>query len=159
MSQQESVVTLYVNRQAQEVAVEHRDLLLDVLRNTLQLTGTKRSCDSELCGVCTVLVEGKPVSSCSTLAVDCAHKQIQTIESCDDDPIIQTLQASFIKFGALQCGFCTPGMIMSARSLLEKNKTPSVEDVKHYLHGNICRCTGYLKIIDAILDAAEAINK
>lgn len=158
MSNQEAVVTLYVNHQEKMVTVEHRELLLDVLRDKLHLTGTKRSCDSELCGVCTVLVEGKPVSSCSTLAVDCTHKAIQTIESCEDDPIIQTLQNSFIKFGALQCGFCTPGMIMSARSLLAKNKSPSIEDVKHYLHGNICRCTGYLKIIDAIIDAAKEIN-
>ena len=154
----ETAIKLSVNGENREVAVEHRDLLLDVLRDKLGLTGTKRSCDSEVCGVCTVLVDGKPVSSCSTLAIDCTDKQIATIESGSEDPVIQALQRGCIKFGALQCGFCTPGMIMSARSLLEKKPSPTVEDVKHYLHGNICRCTGYLKIIDAIMDAAEQLQ-
>jgi len=156
---QETEISLHLNGREQRTTIEHRDLLIDVLRNNFKLTGTKRSCDAEVCGACTVLVEGRPVSSCSTLAIDCAGLHVQTIESAADDEIMTAVQAAFIKHGALQCGFCTPGMIVAVRALLERRTEPTQEEIRHYLHGNICRCTGYQKIIEAVIDAAQTLNQ
>lgn len=132
------------------LAVEPRALLIDVLRDKLGLKGTKRSCDSQVCGACTVLVDGLPVSSCSTLCVDVHGRGVTTIEGLAQGGQLDRVQQAFIEHGALQCGFCTPGMILAVKSMLELNPNPSEEYIRHYLRGNICRCTGYVKIIEAI---------
>jgi|GEM_PF-654924 len=153
-------ITLLVNGVERSVEVEHRELLIDSLRHSLGMTGTKQSCGGQVCGVCTVLIDDIPVSSCCTLTMDCVDKEIRTIESHTEDEIIQALQKSFIDNGALQCGFCTPGIIMASTALLaEKKGDVSEGDVRHHLHGNICRCTGYRPIISAVLQAAEQIRE
>jgi len=159
ISSRQTAISICVNGEQRQAYIQPRDLLIDVLRDDFGLTGTKRSCDAEVCGACTVLVDGKPVSSCSTLAIDCDEKAVQTIESWPNDEIVQAIQQAFIAHGALQCGFCTPGMIMATRALLGRNVRPSREEIKHYLHGNICRCTGYQKIIDAVEDAACKLSQ
>jgi len=153
----ESNIVLHVNGCARQTRVEHRALLIDVLRNHFGLTGTKRACDAQVCGSCTVLMDDKPTSSCSTLAVDCDGRRIHTIEA--DDAVMRALQAAFVKHGALQCGFCTPGMIVAARALLARHPLPSREDIQHYLHGNICRCTGYQTIVAAVANAAQDLHQ
>jgi len=132
------------------VEVEPRELLIDVLRRKLGLKGTKRSCDSQVCGACTVLVDGLPASSCTTLCADVRGRSVTTIEGLEKDGHLDPVQRAFIEHGALQCGFCTPGMILAVKSMLKLNPNPSEEYIRHYLRGNICRCTGYVKIIEAI---------
>jgi len=129
--------------------------LLDVLREELGLTGTKRGCDYGGCGTCTVLMDGKPVLSCLTLAVDAQDKEITTVEGLARDGKLSPLQQAFIEQGAIQCGFCTPGMLLSAQALLDKTPEPTEEEVRHAISGNLCRCTGYHKIVKAILDVAQ----
>ena len=148
-----------VNGKSHEVIIEPNMLLIDVLRDKLGLTGTKYACGTGDCGACTVLVDGKPVLSCLTLAVTVKNKNILTIEGLAKGTTLHPIQQAFIDHGAVQCGFCTPGMILSAKALLDENPTPTREDVKAALAGNLCRCTGYIKIIDAVLDAAERIKK
>jgi len=150
---QDSDIVLHVNGCARQTQVEHRALLIDVLRDHFGLTGTKRACDAQVCGSCTVLLDGKPASSCSTLAVDCDGRHVQTIEA--DDAVMRVIQAAFIQHGALQCGFCTPGMIVA----VARHPRPSREDIQHYLHGNICRCTGYQTIVAAITNAAQTLQQ
>ena len=129
-------------------------MLLDLLRDRLSLKGAKRSCDLQVCGTCTVLVNGRAVSSCTFLAYEARGAEVLTIEGLADGNRLHPIQQAFVDNGAFQCGFCTPGMILAAKSLLDEVPQPSVEKVKEYMQGNICRCTGYRKILEAILDAA-----
>jgi len=150
------LITLRVNGESYEVAVEPRTLLLDVLRDRLGLTGAKRACDFGNCGSCTVLMESKPVLSCLILAVDAQGKDILTVEGMAKDGQLHPLQQAFIDHGAIQCGFCTPGMLLSAKALLDENPQSTEEEVRQAISGNLCRCTGYHKIVEAILDAAQS---
>lgn len=152
------LLSFRVNGRPYELYVEPRDTLLDVLRNHLGLTGTKRSCDVQICGACTVLVDGMAVSSCTYLAYEARGRDVLTIEGLAQGDRLHPLQQAFIDHAALQCGYCTPGMILAAKSLLDENPRPTVEQIKHYMRGNICRCTGYKKILEAILDAAERLR-
>ena len=145
-------VDMTLNGIEASVDIEPRDLLIDVLRDRLRLKGTKRSCDVQVCGACTVLVDGLPASSCTTLCADVQGRSVTTIEGLAKGKQLDPVQRAFIAHGALQCGFCTPGMILAVKSMLALHPQPSEETVRHYLRGNICRCTGYVKIIEAILD-------
>ncbi|TFG93320.1 MAG: (2Fe-2S)-binding protein [Candidatus Atribacteria bacterium] len=143
-----------INREVKEIEVEPNKTLLKMLREDLDLIGAKEGCGAGECGACTVLVDNKPVNSCLMLAVEADGKKIITIEGLLDGINLDPLQKSFIKHNALQCGYCRPGMIISARALLDRNNNPSEEDIKEALAGNLCRCTGYQRVIDAVLDAA-----
>jgi len=149
------ILNLNVNGEEFEVLTEVHRTLLEVLRENLGLTGTKRGCDLGTCGACTVLIEGKPYLSCLTLAVDVQGKKIVTIEGLARDGEPHPLQKAFVQKGAIQCGFCTPGMILTAKAFLNENPNPSEEEVKQAISGNICRCTGYVKIVEAILSVRE----
>lgn len=129
--------------------------LIDLLRNELHLTGTKEGCSEGECGACTVIVDGKAVNSCLVLAVQIRGREVITIEGLDENGELDRLQSMFIKNGAVQCGFCTPGMIMSAKALLMKNPHPTEEEIKTAMAGNLCRCTGYKDIINAVKEASE----
>jgi carbon-monoxide dehydrogenase small subunit len=144
------VIKLIVNDKEYELFVAPNRTLLEVLRDDLCLTGTKRGCDSGQCGACTVLLDGEPILSCITLACEVEGRKIRTIEGIAKDGELQPVQQAFLKYGAVQCGFCTPGMVLSASALLESNPAPTVEEIKKGISGNLCRCTGYLKIIEAI---------
>jgi aerobic-type carbon monoxide dehydrogenase small subunit (CoxS/CutS family) len=148
-------ISFTLNGRLQEIEVEPHELLLDVVRERLGLTGVKRSCDVEVCGACTLLVDGRPVSSCTTLAFEVRGRSVLTIEGLAEDGKLHPLQDAFIEHGGFQCGFCTPGMILAAKALLDENPKPTEEELKHFMHGNICRCTGYKKIIESIMAAAE----
>ena len=151
-------VSLDVNGKTYELEIEPHELLLDVVRERLGLTGTKRSCDVEVCGACTLLVDGRPVSSCTLPAFEARGKRVETIEGLAAGGKLHPLQESFIEHGGFQCGFCTPGMILAAKALLAENSNPTDEEIKHFMHGNICRCTGYKKIIESIHAAAEKMR-
>ena len=151
-------LTLTVNNIAYTIYVEPNSTLLDVLRDKLGLTGTKKSCNEGECGACTVLMDGKPVASCLVLAVDAQNKKITTIEGLAHGEKLHPLQESFVKHGGIQCGFCTPGMIMSAKALLDENPDPTPLEVRRGISGNLCRCTGYQQIIDSILAAAKSMG-
>jgi carbon-monoxide dehydrogenase small subunit len=148
-------VEFTVNGAPVSLEVEPRELLIDVLRDRLALKGTKRSCDVQVCGACTVLVDGMPVSSCSTLCADVHGRGVTTIEGLASGGKLDPVQRAFIAHGALQCGFCTPGMILTVKSLLAQHPEPSEETIRHYLRGNLCRCTGYVKILEAVRDLAR----
>ena len=150
------LITLSVNGESCQLAVEPRMTLLDVLRDELGLAGTKKACDLGNCGSCTILLGGKPVLSCLLLAVDAQGKDILTIEGLAKDGQLHPLQQAFIDYAALQCGFCTPGMLLSAKALLDENPQPTEEEVKEAISGNLCRCTGYIEIIEAILRVARS---
>ncbi|MBW1715727.1 MAG: (2Fe-2S)-binding protein [Deltaproteobacteria bacterium] len=143
-------IEVTVNGENYKLAIEAHKLLLEFLRDDLGLTGTKESCGMGECGACTVLLDGKAVNSCLILAVDADRKIITTIEGLAKEQNLDPLQESFIKMGAIQCGFCTSGMIMSAKALLNENPNPDISEIKKALAGNICRCSGYKKIIEAI---------
>jgi carbon-monoxide dehydrogenase small subunit len=133
--------------------------LLDVIRYKLELTGTKKGCDTGQCGSCTVLLDGKPVNSCLILAMEARGREILTVEGLAKNGQLHPLQEAFIQEGAVQCGYCTPGMLLSAKALLDENPTPTEEEVKEGIAGNLCRCTGYVKIVTAILAGAEKMRE
>ena len=144
-------LTLNVNGQDYEVEVEANRLLLQVLRDSLDLTGTKEGCSIGVCGACSVIVDGRLVSSCLTLAAGCEGKNIETIEGLAKNGKLHPLQQAFIEYGGFQCGICTPGQIMAAKALLDENPQPSEEEVKEWMSGNLCRCTGYYKILESVM--------
>jgi aerobic carbon-monoxide dehydrogenase small subunit len=149
-------VGLTVNERARSLRIEPRETLAEVLRDRLALTGTKVSCDAQVCGACTVLVDGLAVSACTYLAADADGRTVRTVEGLSRDGRPSPLQQAFIDHAAFQCGFCTPGFLMAATELLEANPTPTREEVREGLEGNLCRCTGYVPIVDAVLAAAAA---
>lgn len=151
-------IRLIVNEQEYELLIEPHKTLLDVLRNNLDLTGTKRGCNSGECGACTVLLEGIPILSCMTLACEVEGKKIQTIEGIAQNGELHPVQKAFIECGAIQCGFCIPGMVLSAVALLNSNPNPNTDEIKKAISGNLCRCTGYVKIIEAIQQAARTLE-
>jgi aerobic carbon-monoxide dehydrogenase small subunit len=148
-------VSVTVNGVAREAEVEPRTLLVYFLRETLGLTGTNVGCDTSSCGACTVLVDGESVKSCTMLAAQADGREVTTIEGLATDGQLHPIQQAFHRNHGLQCGFCTPGMIMAAASYLEENPTPTEEQVREALEGNLCRCTGYHNIVKSILDAAS----
>jgi aerobic-type carbon monoxide dehydrogenase small subunit (CoxS/CutS family) len=153
---QTTVIELQMNGEARELAVRPQETLLEVLRDRLGLTGTKEGCGTGECGSCTVLLDGDPILSCLTLAVDCEGKSVVTIEGLAPQGVLTPLQEAFVQAGAVQCGFCTPGMILSATALLREIPHPGLPEIEKALEGNLCRCTGYNKIVDAIRRAAAA---
>jgi carbon-monoxide dehydrogenase small subunit len=150
-------VTLKVNGRASTTTAATADTLLTVLRDQFLLTGAKRGCNQGVCGACTVLADGRPVRSCLSLALDCDDRGIDTIEGLTNQPIMQALQRAFIAGGAFQCGFCTPAMLVASFALLQGNPKPSELEIRRALSGNYCRCTGYKKIVEAVLDAAARL--
>ena len=149
------IISLEVNDSAYKIEVESRQTLLQVLRDNLGLTEVKSSCEHGNCGACTVLVDGKAVNSCLMLAAQAHGKRIITISGLSAGDKLHPLQQAFIDHFAVQCGFCTPGMILSAKALLDSNPSPSEDDIRESLSGNLCRCGGYIKIIEAVLAAAK----
>lgn len=143
-------VSIVVNNSPYTVNISGDETLLDVLRNKLGFTSVKCGCDSGECGACTVIFEGKAVCSCLVLAVEADNKKILTVEGLSSDGILHPLQKAFLEYGAVQCGFCTPGMIMSAKAFLDENPNPTINEIKETMQGNLCRCTGYVKILEAI---------
>jgi carbon-monoxide dehydrogenase small subunit len=152
-------IELNVNNQVYQLRVSPHETLLDVLRDRLRLTGSKRGCDMGECGACTVIMSGKTVYSCLVLAVEASNKPITTIEGLSENGKPHLIQQAFIDNGAVQCGFCTPGMILSTKVLLDKNPNPTEEEIRAGISGNLCRCTGYSKIVEAIRDAASHMSK
>jgi aerobic carbon-monoxide dehydrogenase small subunit len=152
------VVEVTINGERQELALEPYRSLLDVLRNEVGLTGTKKGCDVGDCGACTVLLDGKPVNSCLVLGVEVGGCEVVTIEGLQPDPDhLHPLQEAFMQHGGAQCGFCTPGFIMMAKALLDENPHPTEDEIRFGIAGNICRCTGYTKIVTAIQAAAREL--
>jgi carbon-monoxide dehydrogenase small subunit len=156
------VINVTINGELQELAIEPYRSLLDVLRNEAGLTGTKKGCDVGDCGACTVILNGQPVNSCLVLGVEADGAQVETIEGLarmtENGLLLHPLQENFLRLGAAQCGFCTPGMIMAAKALLDENPHPTEAEVRFAIAGNICRCTGFTKIIEAIVATAENAN-
>jgi carbon-monoxide dehydrogenase small subunit len=152
-------IILKVNGRTYNLEIESNELLLNVIRDRLGLTGTKYGCGLGECGSCTVLVDGLPILSCQTLALSMEGKEIITIEGIGEPGALHPLQDAFIDEGAIQCGFCTPGMILTAKALLDRNPNPSTDEIKDALRGNFCRCTGYVNIIKAVRAAAKKHNK
>ena len=146
------IIRLKINDQEVELAVEPNLTLVDLLRDELNLTGTKKGCEIGDCGSCTVIMDGKPVNSCLVLAVQANGREITTIEGLENEQGLHPIQESFVQHGAIQCGFCTSGMILSAKCLLDKNPNPEETEIRTAISGNLCRCTGYQKIVEAIKD-------
>jgi aerobic carbon-monoxide dehydrogenase small subunit len=151
-------IELSVNGQQVQVSVGGSETLLDCLRNQVGLTGTKKGCDQGDCGACTVLVDGIPVNACLVLAFEASGKEVTTIEGLAQKNGLHPIQEAFISHNAVQCGFCTPGMILTAAALLKENPHPSEKEIRHYLQGNLCRCTGYSKIVQAVQAAAQGLS-
>jgi aerobic carbon-monoxide dehydrogenase small subunit len=152
-------VTSTINGETVEFLCEPRQSLLEVLRDTLELTGSKEGCNNGNCGACTVILDGLPVNSCLVLAVEAEGATITTIEGIADQSHLHPLQRCFLEDAALQCGICTPGFIVAAKALLDHNPRPTEQDIRFELAGNLCRCTGYDKIVRAVQDAATALQK
>ena len=155
------LIELRVNGRAHELAIEPSELLLDVLRRELDLTGSKRGCDDSSCGACTVLVNGVPMLACTMLAASCQSdtSEITTIEGVAEHGALAAIQKAFGEWGGAQCGYCTPGFIITVKALLASNPEPSDDDIRHALSGNLCRCTGYTQMFQAIKSAIEAEQK
>ena len=152
------VVSFTLNGDPVEVVVKENLTLLDLLRDQLFLTGTKKGCEEGECGACTIMFDGKPVNSCLTLAVECEGHDIVTVEGIEKNGMLHPIQKQFIEKWAMQCGYCTPGMIMSAKALLDVNPNPTELEIREAIAGNLCRCTGYAKIVEAIQAAAAEMN-
>ncbi|MDR1572786.1 MAG: (2Fe-2S)-binding protein [Clostridiales Family XIII bacterium] len=152
------VLKLHINGEIYEIASSPNQTLLDTLREQLHLTGTKKGCNDGDCGACTVLIDGKPAASCTTLAFDTQGHKIVTIEGVSKGDLLHPVQQAFIDKFAIQCGFCTPGMVLTAVALLEETPNPTEDEIRDYMRGNLCRCTGYIKIIDAVNAAAEVLR-
>jgi carbon-monoxide dehydrogenase small subunit len=159
IDQRNAHITLRVNGEDVEVSFAPYKTLLEVLREDLDLTGTKHGCELGECGACAVLVDGQPLLSCLKLALECDGSVIETIEGLADGPELHPLQAAFLDHGGSQCGYCTPGVVMTAKGLLDKEPNPSRDRIKEALSGNLCRCTGYQQIVDSVESAARAINE
>ena len=159
MKSRKQIIGLSINDEIYELAVEPQQTLLEVLRDSLGLTGTKEGCGTGECGSCTVLLDGKPVLSCLMLAVECQNRAVTTIEGVGGIEGMTPVQEAFLEKGGVQCGFCTPGMVLATTALLNRTPTPSHEELKSALEGHLCRCTGYNKIIEAVDTAAEKISK
>jgi aerobic carbon-monoxide dehydrogenase small subunit len=152
-------VKIMVNGEWKTASVEPQTTLLELLRETWGLTGAKRGCDEGDCGACTVLLEGQPVNACLVLAVRVNGRKVTTIEGLGDEEHPHPLQTAFVQHGALQCGYCGPGMILSAKALLDVNPSPTEAEIRQALAGNLCRCTGYSKIIEAVRSAGQRLKK
>jgi len=152
------MTTLTINNKKYELDLRGHETLLEVLRNRLSLTGTKTACEESECGTCTVQINGKAILSCITLACNVGDENITTIEGVADGDKLHPVQQAFIDNGAVQCGFCIPGMIISSKALLEKNPEPSQEEIEYALDGNLCRCAGYIKIFDAVRNAGKIMQ-
>ncbi len=151
-------VNFQLNGRDIEVEAPDNRALLDLLRDDLGVKSVKKGCENGECGACTVLLDGAPVTSCLVLAAQVEGRTVTTIDGLEDDPFMVKLRQAFLEDGAIQCGFCTPGMLISSYALLKVNPKPTADEVKKAIEGNLCRCTGYVKIIEAILDAAERIE-
>ena len=154
------MIYIRINGQDREIEVRPNELLVDVLRERLGLTGTKIGCEAGECGACTVLINGKPTLSCLTLAIECEGKEILTIEGIGDAAKgeLHPVQKAFVKHYGVQCGFCTPAMILTAKAFLDKNPNPKEEEIREAINGVICRCTGYMQIVESIQAAAEEMR-
>ena len=152
-------ITLTVNEHQHQIFTDDCRTLLDVLRRDLNLTGTKKGCDEGDCGVCTVLVDGEPINSCLFLAVKAEGHEVATIEGLERDGVLHPIQKAFVEEGAVQCGFCTPGMVMSTKALLDVNSKPNEEEIRTALSGNLCRCTGYVRIVKAVQTASCILSE
>ncbi len=150
-------ISTRLNGVVRQLEIEDHVLLLEMVRG-LGLVGAKLSCDMQVCGACTMLLDGRPVSACTTLAIEADGRSVETIEGLANGTALHPLQQAFIDNFAFQCGFCTPGMIVAAKALLDERPDPGAEDVRRWMEGNICRCTGYQTIVDAVLDAAERVR-
>jgi carbon-monoxide dehydrogenase small subunit len=153
------MITLKVNDREYDLVIPVNRTLTQVLRENLMLTGTKQGCSLGDCGSCTVLMDGQPVNSCLVLAVEAEGHQILTIEGLSEEGKLHPIQQAFVEHGSIQCGFCSPGMILSAKALLDKNPTPAKSEIREAISGNLCRCTGYQKIVDAIESVAKADSR
>jgi carbon-monoxide dehydrogenase small subunit len=154
-----TLLRMTVNGRPVELEIEPREMLLDVVRDRIGLTGAKRSCDLQVCGACTVLLDGEPVSACCTLAYEANGRAVETIEGLAHGSHLHPIQTAFIEGAALQCGFCTSGMILTTKALLAANPDPTEAEIRHALAGNLCRCTGYWNIVTAVQDAARRLRE
>lgn len=154
----EKIIELSVNGERLRVIAQAKESLLDVLRNKLGLTGTKECCNEGDCGACTVILGARAVNACLVLAMEAEGQEILTVEGLAEGARLHPLQEAFVRYGGFQCGFCTPGMLMSAKALLDENPDPTEEEIRTGISGNLCRCTGYIKIIQSITEAAKSIR-